>query len=378
MAASMGEIIKHLRKEQGLTQEELAEQLGVSAPAVSKWENGGGMPDISQIVPLSRIFGVSTDVLFGVADRDDTEDVKSIMERAQSALTSPLTTECLKKRYGILQKGLTLHPKNPILLTNSLEAGIALAYPENDVYDAENGKSIYKECIRQANLVFSYSQNTTDVLRAHMIMVMLHSAYGNFEQAEKHAQKFPWRADMTVHKMYAYYAHWKKDYKTEAASRQYGFLFLLEAMLDTITNLGITHTAMNEHRSAQKTFETAIELINLITAEEEMPPAFHRREKGDIYVLFARSLMQTGDTEKALNCLERSVDLEIEARARFADAGKPTSPLLRDVPHKKYLYRLPIDRLHVTLDILNEECFAPLRENARFTELLRKAEHGLK
>ena len=47
MTETMGQIIKRLRKERNLTQEELAEQLNITAPAVSKWENDAGMPDIS-------------------------------------------------------------------------------------------------------------------------------------------------------------------------------------------------------------------------------------------------------------------------------------------------------------------------------------------
>ena len=62
MASNMGKIIKELRKKSGFTQEELAERLGVTYQAVSKWENGTGMPDISQIVPIASIFKVTTDV----------------------------------------------------------------------------------------------------------------------------------------------------------------------------------------------------------------------------------------------------------------------------------------------------------------------------
>lgn len=66
MAMTMGQIIKKLRKGRGFTQEELAERLGVTYQAISKWENDSGMPDISQIVPLATIFDVSTDFLFGL------------------------------------------------------------------------------------------------------------------------------------------------------------------------------------------------------------------------------------------------------------------------------------------------------------------------
>ena len=66
MTETMGKIIKALRRERGLTQEELAAAVGVTAQAVSKWENETGLPDISQVVPLANFFGVKTDVLFGL------------------------------------------------------------------------------------------------------------------------------------------------------------------------------------------------------------------------------------------------------------------------------------------------------------------------
>ena len=58
----IGEIIKTKRKEQNLTQEDLASCLGVSGAAVSKWENGG-MPGVDLFPALSRLFNVSIDYL---------------------------------------------------------------------------------------------------------------------------------------------------------------------------------------------------------------------------------------------------------------------------------------------------------------------------
>ena len=81
--STMGEIIKTLRKEANLTQEELAEKIGVTSQAVSKWENNVGMPDISQVIPIVSVFGVSTDVLFGLNQNGvetDIENTKKITE----------------------------------------------------------------------------------------------------------------------------------------------------------------------------------------------------------------------------------------------------------------------------------------------------------
>ena len=61
----IGKKINTLRLSRNLTQEELSEQLYVTPQAISKWERGLGYPDISQIVPIAKIFGVSTDDLLG-------------------------------------------------------------------------------------------------------------------------------------------------------------------------------------------------------------------------------------------------------------------------------------------------------------------------
>ena len=55
---------KKYRKRVGMTQEEVARMMMVTPQAVSKWETGGGTPDISLLVPIAELFGISTDALF--------------------------------------------------------------------------------------------------------------------------------------------------------------------------------------------------------------------------------------------------------------------------------------------------------------------------
>lgn len=63
--------IVQLRKQQGWSQEELAERLDVSRQSVSKWESGTSIPDINKILQLSEIFGVTTDYLLKNEDKQD-------------------------------------------------------------------------------------------------------------------------------------------------------------------------------------------------------------------------------------------------------------------------------------------------------------------
>lgn len=58
-----GERLRRYRKEKGLTQQELADRVGVSNKTVSRWESGGGYPDVSMLVPLARTLGVAVDDL---------------------------------------------------------------------------------------------------------------------------------------------------------------------------------------------------------------------------------------------------------------------------------------------------------------------------
>ena len=60
---TLGERIKRYRQMQGLSQEELAEKINVSRQAITKWENDNGIPDIDNLIALSKIMGITLDEL---------------------------------------------------------------------------------------------------------------------------------------------------------------------------------------------------------------------------------------------------------------------------------------------------------------------------
>ncbi len=79
----LGQNIRQLRQERGLSQEELGLRIGVSKQSVSNWENGNIMPSIDILLRLSDFFGVSTDLLLGRSSRRTLD---------ASGLTSPQAT----------------------------------------------------------------------------------------------------------------------------------------------------------------------------------------------------------------------------------------------------------------------------------------------
>ena len=99
---NMGEKIFNLRKEKGISQEALAELLGTTRQAVSKWENGRGYPETEKMLKLSEIFGVTLDYLL--------KDDKTGRPKADSGYYVSMETArgyiyTCKKMYRLLAAG---------------------------------------------------------------------------------------------------------------------------------------------------------------------------------------------------------------------------------------------------------------------------------
>ena len=76
---NIGRQVKALRLRRGITQEALAQHLGITTQAVSKWENNVSMPDIALLPELSAFFGVSIDELFALKDEMRMERIQNML-----------------------------------------------------------------------------------------------------------------------------------------------------------------------------------------------------------------------------------------------------------------------------------------------------------
>lgn len=107
----IGEIIYNLRKQKGITQEKLAQSVGVSTAAVSKWESGNAYPDITLLAPLARLFEVSIDELMNFKEELSNEEImKLYMEYAKI-----FEEKSLKEGIEICEEKLKEYPNNLFL-----------------------------------------------------------------------------------------------------------------------------------------------------------------------------------------------------------------------------------------------------------------------
>lgn len=100
---TLHEKIYELRKKNGLSQEALAESLGVSRQSVSKWETGEATPEVSKLLSLSKLFGVTTDYLLNdeMEEENVSETAKNEMPSSDFEVTSVSESRPIKKGRNV-------------------------------------------------------------------------------------------------------------------------------------------------------------------------------------------------------------------------------------------------------------------------------------
>ena len=168
---TIGQNIRKLRKVRGMTQEELATQLNISAQSVSKWEMETCSPDISQIVPLSTLFGVSADVLFGISPDSMEKEIEETRKYCDALETS--NEDALKTWMNLYER----YPHNNAI---RFEIANAHSYCANP-YDDEDFIRHYKKAAEFYEKVLDDS--TDNDLRSKTIE-SLHQIYNTLGDSE--------------------------------------------------------------------------------------------------------------------------------------------------------------------------------------------------
>lgn len=140
---SMNMVIQEQRRKLGLTQEQIAEYLGVSTPAVSKWEKGITSPDIGLIPPLARLLKIDLNTLFCFSEelsiqeislfcnelaKQAREDIISAFEIAEKKIHEYPHNEHLLLNITIILDSMLLQTQNELLPVSKLDAKIANWY----------------------------------------------------------------------------------------------------------------------------------------------------------------------------------------------------------------------------------------------------------
>ncbi|MBK1812236.1 helix-turn-helix domain-containing protein [Clostridium sp. YIM B02505] len=181
----LGETIFQLRKARNITQEQLAAILGVSAGAISKWENGNSTPDISLLAPLARALKTSIDELLSFQLELSETEVTNIKQE--------LVKVFLHEGYSAGEEKCLIYLNeysNSIYLKLELAALLYmyLITAENPTEEFIKSKKLYSLSILQ-QVVESRDPKYTPI--ALFSMAQLQMDMGNYEESEKSLNELP-------------------------------------------------------------------------------------------------------------------------------------------------------------------------------------------
>ena len=202
---SIGTTIKRLRREKDITQEQLAEYLGITSRAISQWECDRTAPDISQIPALCHIFNVSSDVLLGIDIEKTNEEIKRYLTEAAELGNQGKGSE----RTALLREANKKFPRDYKImycLANSLVCEFSRKGIKeyDEVFDLCNrilaectDSNIRYEAIESLGVAYDYAGKKDEMLKLAEEMPRARFSYENFmvyrwegNEAVKERQKY--------------------------------------------------------------------------------------------------------------------------------------------------------------------------------------------
>ena len=204
MQLSLGTNIRKLRQRDGRTQENLAEALGVTSQAISRWESCGGYPDMEMLPAIANYFGVTIDELFGYAN-DREKKIDAILQKIDAFhIPSRSDDEWVDECVALLREGLAEFPQNERLLfklAHTLsEAGWRrhkewCYYDEEGFmqhrYDVHKNNPYWLESAKICEYLVDHAADYTLISKALHILVTLYRNFGENEKAIQCAKKMP-------------------------------------------------------------------------------------------------------------------------------------------------------------------------------------------
>ena len=237
---NIGKKIKELRKQRGITQEQLAESIGVSFQAVSKWENNIALPDITLAPVLASYFGVSMDELFDFSLSKTEIEAESIAEEAYKYRESD---PCRSR--NIIEEGLKKFPDNAVLLSSLL---YVLNYSEKP-----------DETISVANKIIERSARNDLKYDAFRFLAYAYKAKGDMDSAKNAIEQIP---EIYFNKLTEMAYLLSGEAKFEAAEKQKRVSS--ENLIQMMWKITESYEEKGEYEKAIAETKKALEIISVI------------------------------------------------------------------------------------------------------------------
>ncbi len=352
MNIRLGENIRRLRQECSLTQEQLAEAVGVSPQAVSRWETGISFPDITLLPVLANLFNATTDTLLGV-------DIAQKQQEIEKALEYNSTLHREGKHHeseAFIREKLKLFP-------DSADLTYQLAYAlDKYIADGEQQKAIDDEIETLCRRSIQLDHGTWITHAARQMLCLLYNRQGQQEKAIEIADSMPtWWVSREFLMQYV------KPPEQAAAQRQYNLVALMDMM---ILHLKKIARDMDSDEKSIELLDKAVALGQLIAGEDMK---FHHARICKCHLWRARYFTRMGDADSAFEALEKALHHAVEFESR-PECSKYEAFWLWRIEDVRANERkdAPENLYQHLLRKVEEDCFKALRGDSRYKALCER------
>lgn len=187
LTLKLGENLKKYRLNRELTQEQLADILGVSAQAVSRWENGTTYPDITLLPTIASYFEITLDELMGMEDFKSEEQLKELIAKLDENGSNGLIYENIL----LLREAIKTYPTNYQLQLRLVQQLTFCQYRDGSGLNKEEINALNREAVEVGNRILSRCTDGEIINRTTQQLCYIYSRLGETEKAIEYAMKLP-------------------------------------------------------------------------------------------------------------------------------------------------------------------------------------------
>lgn len=375
MNVKIGEKIKALRKRDDITQERLAEVLGVTNQAVSKWESGNSYPDIEYIPPIANLFNITIDYLF---DHDKAEKQRKIQDYltqySKRQMDKPLPCD---EQIALMRQALAEFPAEEVLLLKLADA-LFWKWTSHgrwgdtqsgyEIPDAEKNKSFgyWEESVKIMEELLASSTNDTIRGECRQKLAEIYGSIGEKEKLLTIAEKCG-----SIHSS-------KEDILSHSSWGEDGIRYKQEYLSSLLVPLQNTLRPLAKRAGADTENEAFIILFNLHELIFRDDCGIHNHWLTFLYGCHASSLIDSNKPDEAVKAFKQAF-AHAKKFAEFSDGTSEkiyTSPFT-DLMKLHTINYNPDSEVRGLSETLKQNKYQALHENAEFAALVKEAEAWL-
>lgn len=364
LGLKLGENLKKFRLQRELTQEQLADVLGVSAQAVSRWENGTTYPDITLLPTIASYFEITLDELMGMENWRSEEQLKELLGQLEENGSKGLIYENIL----LLRDAVKTYPTNYELQFRLVNQLAFCEYKDGRGLSEEEKISFNREAAEIGNRILSHCTDGAIINQTTQQLCYIYSSLGEKEKAIEYAKKLPNIGCTDTVVLGDLYEGEQQKTHLKRAIKWYTSIFW--CALINLVDLGYRNETMSDAERIE-IMKKALAILELVFDDGD-----YLNYSGTVSIThryIADLAMSEGDYELALSSLEKAAQFAVMSDT-LPENARHTSLLVNNLEYGPFntIKNYDFTDCKELYDKMQADRYNAIRDDKRFIAVLEK------